>query len=164
VGQRRRGTRRCGSADLEFSLKHEGDKTVLAVDPELSALDEVRSLERRRIEATRANDIDALAPLLDDDLIYINSVGGIRDKTSYLNDIRTHCLTYDRDFDVMETECRTLDDLVILAGVMLGHSRFEGEQQVFHFRCLSIWRLSGDRWSMVAWQSSSSSHTLCQIG
>lgn len=136
---------------------------MLAMDIEISALDEVRSLERRRIEATRANDVDALAPLLDDDLIYINSVGGIYDKKSYLSDIRTHCLTYDRDFDVRETEYRMFDDLVILAGVMLGHSRFDGEQQVFHFRCLSMWRLNGGQWRMVAWQSSSSSHTLCQM-
>jgi hypothetical protein len=128
-----------------------------------SALDEVRALELRRIEATRNNDVDALAPLLDDGLIYINSVGGIYDKESYLTDIRTHCLTYDRDFDVLETETRTFDDLVILIGVMLGHSRYEGEQQVFHFRCLSIWRLNEGQWRMVAWQSSSSSHTLCKI-
>ena len=136
---------------------------MLATDPKTSAIDEVRSLERRRIEATRDNDVDALAPLLDDALIYINSVGGISDKQRYLNDIRTHRLTYDRDFDVLETEWRTFDDLVILAGIMLGHSRFDGEQQVFHFRCLSIWRLSDSQWRMVAWQSSSSSHTLCRI-
>ena len=136
---------------------------MLATNLETSALDEVRSLERRRIEATRNNDVDALAPLLDDNLIYINSVGGIYDKKSYLSDIRTHCLTYDRDFDVLETETRTFDDLVILIGVMLGHSRFEGEQQVFHFRCLSIWRLNDNQWRMVAWQSSSSSHTLCKM-
>jgi ketosteroid isomerase-like protein len=136
---------------------------MLAMNQITSAVDDVRSLERRRIEATRGNDIEALAPLLNDDLIYINSVGGIHGKKSYLNDIRTHRLTYDRDFDVMETECRAFDDLVILAGVMLGHSRFDGEQQVFHFRCLSIWRLSDSQWRMVAWQSSSSSHTLCKL-
>lgn len=129
---------------------------------ETSAVDEVRSLELRRIEATRNNDAEALAPLLDDNLIYINSVGGIYDKESYLTDMRTHCLTYDRDFDVLETDARTFEDLVILIGVMLGHSRFEGEQQVFHFRCLSIWRRNDGQWRMVAWQSSSSSHTLCK--
>jgi len=135
---------------------------VPAATLETSALDEVRSLELRRIEATRSNDVDALAPLLDNNLIYINSVGGIYDKESYLTDIRTHCLTYDRDFDVLETDARSFEDLVILIGVMLGHSRFEGEQQVFHFRCLSIWRLNDGQWRMVAWQSSSSSHTLCK--
>ena len=45
---------------------------------------------------TRANDADALAPLLDEKLIYVNSAGGIYDKSSYLRKIRTHSLTYDR--------------------------------------------------------------------
>jgi hypothetical protein len=42
---------------------------------------------------------------------------------------------------------------------MLGHSRLDGEQQVFHFRCISVWREWNEEWRMVAWQSSSSSFT-----
>jgi hypothetical protein len=42
---------------------------------------------------------------------------------------------------------------------MLGHSRLDGEQQVFHFRCISVWREQAGEWRMVAWQSSSSSFT-----
>jgi hypothetical protein len=130
---------------------------MLAEQSEADLLPVVRALERRRIEATRSNDVDALAPLLDDELIYINSVGEIYDKRKYLGAIESHCLTYDRDFDVRETECRVLEGLVIFAGVMLGHARLDGEQQVFRFRCLSIWREQAGRWTMVAWQSSSSS-------
>lgn len=130
----------------------------LAANAESDVRDEVRALERRRIEATRANDVDALAPLLHEDLIYINSVGQIYDKGTYLRAIRTHTLTYDVDFDVHETETRVFDDLIVLAGVMLGHSRLEGEQQVFRFRCISVWRKDADAWRMVAWQSSSASN------
>ena len=79
------------------------------------------------------------------------------DKAAYLRDIRTHTLSYDRDFDVHETKTRVFDDLVILAGIMLGHSRLYGEQQVFHFPCISAWRKDGGQWRMVAWQSSSGS-------
>lgn len=137
------------------------DAPVLsAVSVESDVHDEVRALERRRIEATRANDVDALAPLLDEDLIYINSVGQIYDKGAYLRAIRTNALTYDVDFDVHETHSRAFDGLVILAGVMLGHSRLEGEQQVFRFRCISVWRKDADAWRMVAWQSSSASNVL----
>ena len=120
-------------------------------------LDLVRSLERRRIEATGANDADALEPLLHDDLIYVNSVGAIYDKRAYLRDIRTHALTYDRDFDVRETEVRILDDVIILVGVMLGHSRLYGEQQVFHFPSIAVWRKDSGTWQLLAWQSSSGS-------
>jgi ketosteroid isomerase-like protein len=120
-------------------------------------LEAVRHLERRRIDATRANDVDALAPFLHDHLIYVNSAGEVYDKESYLNCIRTHELAYDRDFDVHETHARALDDLVILAGTMLGHSRLDGEQQVFHFPCIGVWRKDCGEWRMVAWQSSSGS-------
>lgn len=123
----------------------------------MSALETVRTLERRRIEATGANDVVALAPLLDDSLIYINSVGDVFDKPRYLHALETQRLAYDKDFDVQETDCRALDGLVVLVGVMLGHSRLDGEQQVFHFRCISVWREQAGEWRMVAWQSSSSS-------
>ncbi len=128
---------------------------MLATDVETSELDAVRALERRRIEVTRANDADGLEPLLDENLIYVNSAGGIYDKPGYLRKIRTSCLTYDEDFDVRETEVRVLDNLIIFAGVMLGHSRLEGEQQVLRFRCLAVWRKDRAGWRMLAWQSSS---------
>jgi hypothetical protein len=128
---------------------------MLAVDIQTADLEAVRALERRRIEMTRANDPDGLEPLLDDNLIYVNSAGGIYDKPGYLRKIRTNCLAYDEDFDVRETEVRVLDNLIIFAGVMLGHSRLEGEQQVLRFRCLAVWRKDRAGWRMLAWQSSS---------
>ena len=130
---------------------------MLAVDIQTADLEAVRALERRRIEMTRANDPDGLEPLLDDNLIYVNSAGGIHDKPSYLRKIRTNSLTYDDDFDVRETEVRVLDNLIIFAGVMLGHSRLEGEQQVLRFRCLAVWRKDRGGWRLLAWQSSSGS-------
>ena len=120
-------------------------------------LNAVRELERRRIEATRENDADALAVLLHDQLIYVNSAGAIFDKEGYLRSIRSHFLTYDREFDVRETQVRVLADVIILAGVILGHSRLDGEQQVFHFPCIGVWRKDSDQWRTLAWQSSSGS-------
>jgi uncharacterized protein DUF4440 len=122
-----------------------------------AALETVRGLERARIEATRTNNVAALAPLLHEQLIYINSAGQTYDKETYLNGIGSHALTYDHDFDVHETEARAFEDLVILAGIMLGHSRLDGEQQVFHFPCIGVWRKDGGHWGMIAWQSSSGS-------
>jgi ketosteroid isomerase-like protein len=130
---------------------------LVAMETESGDLENVRSLERQRIAATRQNDVDALAPILDDDLIYINSAGQIYDKRQYLAAIKSHGLTYGLDFDVRETDCRVSADLVILAGIMLGHARLDGEQQVFHFRCISVWRRHQGQWRLIAWQSSSSS-------
>ena len=130
---------------------------MVTMEIETADVDVVRALERRRIEATRANDSDALAPLLHDALIYINSVGTIYDKNAYLRDIWTHALTYDRDFDFHETEVRVLDDIIILVGMMLGHSRLDGEQQVFRFPSIAVWRKDSNTWRLLAWQSSSGS-------
>jgi ketosteroid isomerase-like protein len=131
--------------------------------PNASALETVRALERRRIEATRANDVEALAPLLHDELIYINSVGDTFGKAEYLHALDSGSLAYDKDFDVHETDFRAFEDVVILVGVMLGHSRLDGEQQVFHFRCISVWHDQAGDWRMVAWQSSSSSFAGNQV-
>lgn len=131
--------------------------SAFSTDVSSSELDAVRALEHRRIEATRANDPDALEPLLHEELVYINSAGEVYDKPSYLRKIRTNCLSYDEDFDVQETEVRVLDSLIIFTGVMLGHSRLEGEQQVLRFRCMAVWRKDSSGWRMLAWQSSSGS-------
>lgn len=133
-----------------------GNPGTLAI-LETDDLGAVRELEQLRIEATRQNDADVLGPLLHEQLIYVNSAGEVFAKEPYLQAIRSHSLTYDRDFDVRETEVRVLEDVIILAGIMLGHSRLDGEQQVFHFPCLGIWRKDAGEWRMLAWQSSSGS-------
>jgi hypothetical protein len=127
---------------------------MLVATLDKSALESVRTLERLRIVATGSNDVEALAPLLDDDLIYINSVGDVYNKSGYLDAIRTHRLTYGPDFDVRETACRVAEGFIIVVGIMLGHARLDGEQQVFHFRCLSVWRQKCSTWRLFAWQSS----------
>jgi ketosteroid isomerase-like protein len=132
-------------------------QAMFATAANQASLDAVRALERSRIEATRTNDVGRLESLLHDQLIYVNSAGEIYDKQRYLHGIGTQALTYDRDFDVRETHARALDDLVILAGIMLGHSRLDGEQQVFHFPCIGVWRKDSGGWRMIAWQSSSGS-------
>ena len=111
---------------------------MFATATETSDLNVVHALEKRRVAAMRANDADALEPLLHEQLIYVNSAGEIYDKQAYLNGLRTHAVSYDSDFDFRQTESRELDDVIILAGLMLGHSRLDGEQQVFFGYC--VWR------------------------
>lgn len=127
--------------------------TILETDD----LKAVRELERLRIEATRQNHADVLAPLLHEQFIYVNSAGEVFDKDHYLRSIRTQSLSYDRDFDVLETEAQVLDDVIFLVGVMLGQSGLDGERQVFHFPCIGVWRKNSGRWRMLVWQSSSGS-------
>lgn len=123
-------------------------------DMELHSLENVRALERGRIEAIRRNDADAMNEIIDEKFIYINGSGKIYDKDSYVTAVRTHELTYSSDLDLTETDHRVDGDLVILVGLMLGHARLDGEQQVYHLRNMRVWRARGAEWKLLAWQSS----------
>lgn len=150
-----------GGADARRALPRDDDSqqktsAVSWHDPSSKILEVVRMRECSRIAATRANDVEALAPLLDDALVYIDSIGEICSKHQYLTAIATHRLTYDDDFDVQETDFRIFDGFAIFVGMMLGHSRIDREQQVLHGRSICTWREEAGEWRMVAWHSSSS--------
>jgi hypothetical protein len=91
---------------------------------------------------------------LDKQFIYINGSGKIYDRDSYTNAVRSHELTYSSDLQLTETDHRVDGDLVILVGMMLGHARLDGEQQVYHLRNMRVWRARGTDWKLLAWQSS----------
>jgi hypothetical protein len=119
-----------------------------------AALQTVREVEKVRIAAIRENDADAMAKILDEKFIYINDSGKIYDRDSYITAVRTNELTYSSDVELTETDYRVDGDLVILVGMMLGHARLDGEQQVYHVRNMRLWRARKAEWKLLAWQSS----------
>ena len=119
-----------------------------------AALQAVRELEKVRIVAIRDNDADAMAGILDEKFIYINGSGKIYDRDAYTTAVRSHELTYSSDLQLTETDHRVDGNLVILVGMMIGHARFDGEQQVYHLRNMRVWRARGAEWKLLAWQSS----------
>jgi hypothetical protein len=129
-----------------------------------SLIETVRALDRRRVDATKTNDVLALRSLIDDDLIYIGKAGVIYDKTAYLLAISSHDLTYSLDFEITECQHRIYPGTVMLIGMMFGHARLEGEQQVYHLRCMSIWRQRGEAWGMIGSQSSEFSPRPAPVG
>ena len=42
-------------------------------------------------------------------------------------------------------------DLVVVAGLMLGHARLDGEAKVYHLRSMRV--ASAGDWELLAWQS-----------
>jgi hypothetical protein len=127
-------------------------------DGERIALDAVRQLEQVRRAAIRDNNADAMDRILDEKFIYINSDGTLYDKHSYTLAVRSHELTYSNDFDLTETDHRVDGDVIILVGMMLGHARLAGDQQVYHLRNMRVWRARGGDWKLLAWQSSEVLH------
>jgi hypothetical protein len=123
-------------------------------DGERLALEAVRQLETVRRTAIRENDANAMDRILDEKFIYINSDGKLYDKRSYTAAVRSHELTYSGDFDLTETDHRVDGDVIILVGMMLGHARLAGDQQVYHLRNMRVWRARDADWKLLAWQSS----------
>ncbi len=119
-----------------------------------AALQTVRELEKVRIAAIRDNDADTMGRVLDEKFIYINDSGKIYDRDSYITAVRSHELTYSSDLQLTETDHRVDGDLIILVGMMLGHARLDGEQQVYHVRNMRVWRARAAEWKLLAWQSS----------
>jgi hypothetical protein len=137
---------------LEFDMSTITPEPSSAADV-APALAEVRLVEARRIEAIRNNDVAVMESILDDKFLYINSSGKVFDKAAYLNAVETHQLTYSADVQLTETDHRIDDDVVVLAGLMLGHARLDGEAQVYHLRSMRVWRRRGT-WRLLAWQAS----------
>lgn len=127
-------------------------RTPAANDDEV--LETLQALEQRRIEAIRQNDVTTMSSVLDDKFIYINASGKIYDKQTYLTAVKSRQLTYSSDVDLTQTDHRIDDDVVIIAGEMLGHARIEGEAEVFHLRSMRVWRRRETAWRLLAWQSS----------
>lgn len=121
---------------------------------EASTLQAVREMEQVRIAAIRSNNADVMAQILDDKFIFINSDGRIYGKVEYIKSVRSRELKYFTDVDLTESDYRVDADLVILAGMMLGHAHLQGEQQVFHLRNMRMWRSRGSAWKLMAWQAS----------
>ena len=116
-------------------------------------LEDVRRLEQRRATATGQNDVFALAPLLDQDLVYITSNGEMFGKREYLKSIETHALTYETDFEIGNITHQIIGDAIVMIGTMKGHARQNGEQLVFNRNSLSVWRRRSGAWTLSAWQS-----------
>jgi hypothetical protein len=73
----------------------------------------------------------------------INGSGKIYDRDAYITAVRSHELTYSSDLQLTETDHRVDGSLVILVGMMLGHARLDGEQQVYHLSPKNSWGPGG---------------------
>lgn len=125
-----------------------------AASPPDTILEQVRAAERRRVAAIRSNDADTIRQLLDPLFLYINSRGRIYDRSSYVAAIASHEITYAGDIELSETEHRVDEDLVVMAGTLLGHVRLDREAEVYHAPSMRVWRRRPSGWRLLAWQSS----------
>jgi ketosteroid isomerase-like protein len=111
----------------------------------------IEELEDRRYAAMVGGDLDTLADLLSDDVLYTHSNASVDGKASYLELLRTGKLVYDsleHTTDVVLPRA----GVAIVGGTMSGAIRMHGAAKTLASRIAAVWVLEGDRWRLIAFQ------------
>ena len=119
---------------------------------EAMTMDRLLELERERYAAMVAADTSALAPLLDDGLVFTHASGRIDTKASLLGRLRSGEL----DYLAIATEGenpRIYGDAGIVTGVSIIDVRAAGGERRLRLRFTSVWVNSPEGWRVVAYQS-----------
>ncbi|HIG62788.1 MAG TPA: nuclear transport factor 2 family protein [Gammaproteobacteria bacterium] len=113
------------------------------------ALEDADAARRRAmIEA----DVQALATYLDDDLRWTHSSGKTDGKTALIASIGSGSVVY-QSLEVQEPHISQHINIFIYAGIISGDVLKEGTQKKLRNKFLSIWHITDERLSMIAWQS-----------
>ncbi|AHH18585.1 hypothetical protein NONO_c38010 [Nocardia nova SH22a] len=109
----------------------------------------VPDLERTRIAAMVAGDIDTLATLLNDSCVYIHSTGAVDTGQSYLDKLRRGEFGYDA-IDVDEMSTITEGDVTVIAFRMSADIRVGDQHRHSVSRCTAVWSAPG---SLICFQA-----------
>ena len=106
--------------------------------------DAVRAYDR----ATVHNDVAALAQLVSDDYLLVNSDSTLQDKQSYLKDFEV--LGFKLDPYVLEQPVRRLwGDTALVAGLVQLSWTLQGEHQTRLLRIAHVWTKLDGRWRLA---------------
>jgi ketosteroid isomerase-like protein len=115
-------------------------------------MDELLQVDDERRRALLANDLDAVAALLADDLTYIHSSGRVDTKASYLESLRSGTLLY-REMALSEREVKNYGDISTLAGVAIVDLRANGQERRIAMRYATVWQRADGAPRLVLWAS-----------
>ena len=113
---------------------------------------DVRETHALRFLAMLQNDVQMLAPLLAEDLVYIHSAAELETKQQFLERLRSGSLRY-RTIEPSETVVRTYGQVALVTGRSKMKVTSGGTDRELDIRYTSVYRLTGDRWQLVSWQS-----------
>lgn len=112
---------------------------------------EIEALERQRTEAMQAGDVDTLAGLISDKLIYLHSSGGRDSKDSYLAQIRSGAIEYKR-VAPPDPEVHVVGDTAVVFGRMNADVVRDGKDLALDYDYLSVWAKENGRWQFLVFQ------------
>ncbi|WP_175886752.1 nuclear transport factor 2 family protein [Burkholderia sp. BCC0044] len=103
--------------------------------------------------AMLANDVDALAALLDDDLVFTVPTGQVISKEDDLGVHRAKLLRLDT-LDVHEMRACAIDEMILTTTRATLAGQFDGTAFAGTFAYTRLWRRSGANWRIVAGHAS----------
>jgi ketosteroid isomerase-like protein len=127
-----------------------GGSAVAAQD---STAASVLAAEDRRFTAMLHADTTALRALLADSLAYTHTTGTKQDKSAFLRSLGSGELRY----TTIEPTERAVRVMGGDGAVVVGRSNMKveagGQLRAFTIRYLAVYRREGNRWQLLAWQS-----------
>jgi ketosteroid isomerase-like protein len=115
-------------------------------------LEAVLAADAARRAALVAADVDALAPLLDDELVFVHSSGNRDDKARVLAAVGSGAVEY-RSIDLDRVVGHVVGDVAYLEGNILMEAVNGGTPTTVDARFLCVWVRSPDGWRLAAWQN-----------
>jgi ketosteroid isomerase-like protein len=105
--------------------------------------------ERALRNAMLANDVETLADLLDDELVFTGPDGQVLSKEDDLSVHREKLLRLDQ-LDVYETQAHRIGDMILTTTKALLAGHFGSTSFSGSFAYTRLWRQAGARWRIVA--------------
>ena len=113
---------------------------------------DVLRADENRFEAMRKADWNALDAALADDLTYVHSTARLETKGEHIGNLRAGKPHY-RGIAPRDRRARVHGSIGVVNGVSEMHVENAGKEQRFTVRYLAVYARSGERWRMIAWQS-----------
>ena len=109
-------------------------------------------LDKKRMTAMAANDVDTLNTIIADDLIYTHSSARMDTKQTLIGAMRSDATVY-TSVVPSDVVAQDLGDAVVLTGVAAISVTSGGKPNSFRVRFTDVYAKRASGWQMVAWQS-----------
>ena len=113
---------------------------------------EVWHAEQQRLSAQMKNDLDTMAQLLDDELVYVRNSAVVDSKTSYLDSMRKGDTVYEF-IEHSNDSVRIYGCVAILTGQGKYDVRIGQKPLKLMLRYHSVWQKTKGQLRMVSWQA-----------